>query len=581
MPEDARLEQQYGVGARLLSRMGYKPGHGLGRTGEGIATPLEPVQRASTRSGLGAQRDVCLESAEDESSSDGEILDAVQFRRVIDPPSIVKLRAQLRTLQLKLAELYKTQQLLDERETRALQVRETIVDNASTLQRRIHAILALDDDSLAEALLAHMLKNHFNEIQSRVTLDTDATDNEAGHFLAMFLPVVPLLDLFVYRLGTQLRLNLVQTVIYEALLPQLVAQLELNSEDVSNVLTILKSAEQLLRYVDAWHFVLQKYGLPPLLDKLERMSFHEPLDWIIDFHAILDKDLQLQIERNLAAKLNLYLSSWYHRDFSNASLESLKHLQEILGETFHTIVNEQFLPRFLNQLWDRHFDPVATLENSWLDENDSGTLYFIRMLRNYRPLFKENQYQVILKHVFGEIYAIILQWFLYCRGSSGTPPGSWFKWLINHTFDEDPITKTEAKYISDALSYIDDWQNGNWRLVNETYADLAAELGLTQAEQDDSAEMVNYNIQNIPLRKVGSTFRELLQEYCEQKGYLISKLPGEYTQIKLKEEAPSSLVPLFQVSDGHVTVKVAIKYDILWIQQENIFKPIYIWELKL
>ncbi|CCE61858.1 hypothetical protein TPHA_0B01860 [Tetrapisispora phaffii CBS 4417] len=52
--KDDKLTKKYGIGARLLSKMGFVEGQGLGRDGKGIAQPIHAEQRPQGHVGLGS-----------------------------------------------------------------------------------------------------------------------------------------------------------------------------------------------------------------------------------------------------------------------------------------------------------------------------------------------------------------------------------------------------------------------------------------------------------------------------------------------------------------------------------------------
>lgn len=52
-PTISKLTKTYGIGAKLLSSMGYVAGKGLGKDGSGITTPIETQSRPMHNAGLG------------------------------------------------------------------------------------------------------------------------------------------------------------------------------------------------------------------------------------------------------------------------------------------------------------------------------------------------------------------------------------------------------------------------------------------------------------------------------------------------------------------------------------------------
>lgn len=69
-PASSSMTKKYGIGAKLLSRMGYVEGQGLGKDGSGITAPIETEQRPQGV-GLGM---LTANGSNDSESSDDEII---------------------------------------------------------------------------------------------------------------------------------------------------------------------------------------------------------------------------------------------------------------------------------------------------------------------------------------------------------------------------------------------------------------------------------------------------------------------------------------------------------------------------
>lgn len=89
-------------------------------------------------------------------------------------------------------------------------------------------------------------------------------------------------------------------------------------------------------------------------------------------------------------------------------------------------------------------------------------------------------------------------------------------------------------------------------------------------------------MKNIPIRKVTVTFKDVIQDFCDEHGLVLQKLDSSYTTLPTfgsTSRATESLVPLFEVRSSCHVRQVAIKNDVLWVKFEKEFKPVYLWQL--
>lgn len=64
--DQSKLEESYGIGAKLLGKMGYKPGQGLGASGAGIVEPIQQKMRPSLLGVGGQSEKIDVSSDQDE-----------------------------------------------------------------------------------------------------------------------------------------------------------------------------------------------------------------------------------------------------------------------------------------------------------------------------------------------------------------------------------------------------------------------------------------------------------------------------------------------------------------------------------
>ena len=70
------------------------------------------------------------------------------------------------------------------------------------------------------------------------------------------------------------------------------------------------------------------------------------------------------------------------------------------------------------------------------------------------------------------------------------------------------------------------------------------------------------------MRKVTVNYKEVVEDYCCEKGYILQKLNNKYTDISFGP-SNSVLVPIYRVRSGSKYRNIAIKDDILWVEDDK------------
>ncbi|GAV47574.1 hypothetical protein ZYGR_0H04200 [Zygosaccharomyces rouxii] len=615
------MTKKYGIGAKLLLKMGYKKGQGLGRDGSGISEPIEPEKRPVANAGLGSLSAAANNEEESESeatSSDDDMVhplhtkdhNTVDFQKTsITFPSedISELEELARSLQIRCniglpvkinqvdetrkndlkklgGELLDVQEQLDAIERRIPLVEpelsamvnkeeqlKTIAEcEPEAFEIKAHLILQASDRDLVDTLFADLLHSTFKKFW----FNWDPLDS-SNEVLKEFQPLIS--DVESHIEFPDISYNRTQTVIYRSIIEKLIPfwqDFELTKDKINLIIQLILDYQPIFKLMNCEKYLFEKYISVKLIDALEKWDIsgnHEglpPSMWYFDLSfLILDETLQ-KLEEIVESKLYAYFDKWHHRRSKVIRRSDLMVIQDLLGEEkFVDIIKTNFLPKFIDQLWDKYFDPVLELEDPSLDD---GSLYYYQRLREYRLLFNTEDYKTLVGAAFNELNKILYQWLLYADDQDLSGAQWWFNSFINKIFAQNDPIEVELEEIRRSLRFFQDSNALNHPIHNDRL-DLREELKLIDHDK-------KYNVQNIPLTRVSPTFRDVLGDYCEEKGFILEKT-DHYTQLP-QFTNQDVLVPVFKVHTGIRIHNVALKDDILWVEKgKGSFIPTYLYEL--
>lgn len=611
-PASSSMTKKYGIGAKLLSRMGYVEGQGLGKDGSGITAPIETEQRPQGV-GLGM---LTANGSNDSESSDDEIIKKpgeVMFKSgesLTERHDITDKVRELETLGAKVPQDLKlyinnggnfsiSQKLKLERAVRelseistklsSLEIREPVIKEQlksndidseqigklidcleydGTIIDKISGVLQLPDEEQVDKLVSFILKQEFSKYTEWNPLVTP------NHITESILPVIELLS---YQMDTDTyQLNKTQTEIFQYTFSRLLPywqNFSVAKDKVSVLISLLLDYEPVLSFTNCMDYILDAFIVDKLMDAVESWQIGKekessPRHWLLDFSVVIPDHTIDKLKDKVQKKFTEYCINWYHREtpILNADLLFIK---ELLGaNSYFCICQEYFLPNFVEQLWWKYFDPTLELEDN---TEQCGSFYFMQKFHQCRLLFSEDVDRVIVGAIFNELEKILFQWFMYSRGTF-SEARSWFNWFINKSYSNIELVDYEAQHIKSALDFL---SMPSLAPIHDEALPFERLLGLEKQGQ-------GYNMKNIPIRKVTVTFKDVIQDFCDEHGLVLQKLDSSYTTLPSfgsTSRATESLVPLFEVRSFRHVRQVAIKNDVLWVKFEKEFKPVYLWQL--
>lgn len=591
------IKRKYGIGAQLMAKMGYKEGSGLGKEGTGRTTPILVEQRPQ---GMGLGANVSISSDSEQSEVELVTREAVKFEskgvetdtsRIADkiakleiagvqvPAEVMSLRSGTKTLGyqraaamervlselLQVGEQLATLQLREDQLQQgldaAIQSSDSVEQVLNALQQptalpeRVAAILALEDPETVDILCASSIREYFTECK-----DWDPLDPLDPSYLIL----LELVDVLSYVMDSSTStLNQTQTVIYNIVWERLHGFWTNIDMQKGHVLAgILLDYKSILDFVHCSDYIYGNYVSAQLAHILERWDVSELLvdhSAITDLVLILPPHISDEIRQLVQAKFTEYCSAWYHRD-SPIPVPNLVFIRQLLGEgTVEDISRRCLLPNFIDQLWEKYFDPTFELEDPACND---GSLYFVARLRECEDLLPSKEYRMILRAVFDRLNRLLYQWHLYCP-QRAAEARSWFNWYINSGFHAP--TNTQVQEIKRTLRFLAEPGTP----IHDEQLDLVAALGLAPENKE--------TLQNLPLARVSVTFKDVVTDYCEAHGLLLEKT-GDVATLRVYQHART--VPVFTVTHVHRRRRVALCEDVLWVQEGIGFKPTYLYELE-
>lgn len=629
----SQLHRKYGIGAKLLSKMGYVEGQGLGKDGSGIANPIQVKPRSNPSVGLGTlsgrrgRKDEVNDSSDEEQALRAHNVLAFS-RGATESLSDDKLKAEYgrrRTLKQRISEIEAKLSLeipsglLDKVESASLSEIEELeaiataalnnYGDSAGLDHRIKAleleitalageerqlleigedmknetiltvasrILSLSDSELVDKLISQLLRQRFATSDSLEAARTRSLDEQ----------LLDLVEMLQYQMeAATSQLNRTQTEIHKIMIGWFLQQWQdftLDKQQTGPMIFMLLDFEPVMKFINCLEYVKDRYIYPKLLDALQSWNIADPGQfsprlWFFDFFVIVDQSTRAKFEKIVETKVVEYFDSWYHRDSSLISRPDLIFIQELLGERYYEVMRDKFLPRFIEQLWDKHFDPLMELEDWGASFVEEGSIYYVRKLLEYRYYFDKTVFDMLLKAVFNEYNKIIYQWLLYSPKKDIPKAKYWFLSIVNDIFQDSAPLDPELAQIRMTLTF---FNRSTVKPIHDESFDLAKELNILQKASNDGGKDAPYTVQNIPMRKVSATFKNVVEDFCAENGYLMEKLQGQYAQLPDGDHG-DTLVPLFKLSRRDTTYNLAINRDILWVEKEKgVFEPTYLYELK-
>lgn len=630
------MSKRYGMGAKLLAKMGYIEGHGLGRDGSGIAVPIQAEQRPLRNAGLGMLSSLEMNDSNTESSTDdedralnvhnivpfkmttteklsdtsvtagereiGKLLRDLKYRFGLElKPKEIELikgssleeRQNLEKIRKQISEIHEIGKSIDHRasiletelanfeeeEQLLIDVKNAWVDESegSTILPTVDLILKISDIDLVDKLISNLLRQKFIAKSSWNILDSP---NE------IVTQISPLVDILKYRMDSNTRtLNKTQTEIFSIVFDKMLdfwKSFSLSRRQANNAITLLMDYETILKFIGCLEYFKKKFVYPKLIGALNSWDIcntgddFPPMMWMFDFIVLVDQKTRNKMEDILTDKFITYCEHWYHRTSKVVPESNLLFIKEILDKKYSHTVKSIFLLKFVDQLWERHFDPTIELENWKSISYEEGSIYYVRKLREYRLFFDEFDYQILIKATFNELNKILYQWLLYSPNEHKKAK-FWFNWMINDMFISDLPIEIELKEIRASLEFLN-LNSYIGHSIHDESLDLQELLKIKHSKP--SNEVDPYTFVSIPVRKIIPTFKDVILDYCEENGYSIEKLSDEYTRIPYggKREV---LAPVFKVDCGEQKYLVAIKDDTLWAKKGNgKYVPTYLYQIK-
>ena len=302
LQSEESMVRRYGIGARLLSKMGYKQGKGLGKDGDGITEPIETTKRPQGV-GLGMLSQVRdNDEYSEESSSDSDSKPTVSRNRVIfqtkaqleftdlivnlqlldkykiELPNEIRDRingqnieeTKLILLKELVSELVELTQDLERTKTAlenlnissqeklkedkiVIEIVEQVMNDSFSLPDQINSVLNINNESMVDDLCAMLLLKEFE------------TGFDVQDFDSLKLKhLIGVIDVLSYRMDSNLLLNKTQSAVFRLFFTKLCQWFESSEEKFRTAKLILLHYSAILEFIHSKDHFISNYILPVL-----------------------------------------------------------------------------------------------------------------------------------------------------------------------------------------------------------------------------------------------------------------------------------------------------------------------------
>lgn len=538
---DTENLNRYGIGAKLMMQMGYKSGTGLGSNHEGIVNPIETKLRPQGV-GVGAI-DEKVHKEEYKEDDKGkvqrmklfELLEDLDMKGIVIPDDFKNPQGDLTTVLKKLTLLNNEWDSITKQErflgfqNKELKITIEKMDNDIDNLKRLKEIV-LKEVTPEEFMkfnnpeTKYSFANYFAPNLKLLLINKDVLN------LSVYLDVYKSLDGYDTPV-----INPWDSVIYTYLAPA-IRNLAKNHQH-GEIFELLSFWSNTNIIID--DFTITKIIIDVILPMLKKSiddwkpMGNSPL-YLLNYLKLRHHDhLNFLIERVFDKYVDFF------KNPQQAKVEDIETLQMIWFEVFQSFLGLNTIGTFTNKVFQHvleYLDDTRDLDTAIKLGSLLTTKQFEIMMqfKIFNPIiidlkakrdheFSAIKFALAYKHLYEDVKRIITKY--------NTPCTEIINWYMNAALQDVPLPK------------------------------------LNNHEVPSTEEILKYfnkgtNVDGIPSNKIMTTFKNVIEQECLEKGLVFEKTSGVH---------PIHGVQLYKLSNDSKTVQCYIRDDVLWIKSQPDF----------